>query len=196
MTGRLRVGSYLSQGYQSKSERNNAARVRTHFLGCCNLAHSSLRHRNDSGCIWFFWFGFMVYIHCWLFNTKFLFIRIYQIYIIWFGLVGLGWVLCHINHCWLFNTKYCFYIHEVSSISFQTFFVQAFCCRLLNIQYVIAIHLMGWLTDFYDLRFKWTATAAIGIHPTKAWLSQLVNFKNAIWTWGHFRRTICDKILF
>ena len=45
---------------------------------------------------------------------------------------------------------------------------------------------MWWLT-------KWTATAAIGIHPTKAWLSQLVNFKNAIW---HFRRTICNKILF
>ena len=41
---------------------------------------------------------------------------------------------------------------------------------------------MRWLTDFYDFRFKWTATAAIGIHPTKAWLSQLVNFKNAIWT--------------
>ena len=44
--------------------------------------------------------------------------------------------------------------------------------------------------------FQWTATAAIGIHPTKAWLSQLVNFKNAIWTWGYFRRTICKKILF
>ena len=36
---------------------------------------------------------------------------------------------------------------------------------------------------------------AIGIHPTKAWLSQLVNFKNAIWTWRHFRRTICNKIV-
>ena len=33
----------------------------------------------------------------------------------------------------------------------------------------------------------------IGIHPTKAWLSQRVNFKNAIW---HFRRTTCNKILF
>ena len=42
---------------------------------------------------------------------------------------------------------------------------------------------MRWLTNSYDFRFKWTATAAaIGIHPTKAWLSQLVNFKNAIWT--------------
>ena len=31
---------------------------------------------------------------------------------------------------------------------------------------------MIWLTNFYDFRFKWTATAAIGIHPTKSWLSQ------------------------
>ena len=53
---------------------------------------------------------------------------------------------------------------------------------------------MRWLTNFYDFRFKWTATAAIGIHPTKAWLSQLVNFKNAIWTWGNFRRMICNKL--
>ena len=52
---------------------------------------------------------------------------------------------------------------------------------------------MRWLTNFHDFRFKWTATAAIGIHPTKAWLSQLVNFKNVIWTSGHFRRMICNK---
>ena len=63
----------------------------------------------------------------------------------------------------------------------------------MKIQYVIAIHLIKWLTKFYDFRFKWTATAAIGIHPTKTWLSQLVNFKNAIWT---LRRTICNKIVF
>ena len=36
---------------------------------------------------------------------------------------------------------------------------------------------MRWLTNFYDFRFKSTVTARIGIHPTKAWLSQLVNFK-------------------
>ena len=41
---------------------------------------------------------------------------------------------------------------------------------------------MRWLTNFYNSRFKLTVTAGIGIHPTKAWLSQLVNFKNAIWT--------------
>ena len=62
----------------------------------------------------------------------------------------------------------------------------------MKIQYVIAIHLIRWLTNFYDLSFKSTATAWIGVHPTKAWLSQLVNFKNAIW---YFRRTICNKIV-
>ena len=83
-------------------------------------------------------------------------------------------------------------------ISFQPFFSTGIynCRRLLKIQYLIAIHYMRWLTNFFDFRFKSTATAAIGIHPTKAWLSQLVNFKNAIWTWGHFRRTICNKMLF
>ena len=63
----------------------------------------------------------------------------------------------------------------------------------MKIRYVIAIHLMRWLTNFYDFRFKWTATVAIGIHSTKAWLLQLVNCKNAIW---HFWRMICNKILF
>ena len=52
----------------------------------------------------------------------------------------------------------------------------------MKIHYVIAIHFMRWWTNFYNFRFKWTATAGIGIHPTKAWLSLLVNFKNAIWT--------------
>ena len=60
---------------------------------------------------------------------------------------------------------------------------------------------MRWLTNFYDFRFKWIATAAIGIHPTKAWLSQLVNFKNAIWTWEHLekmppKRMECFRLLF
>ena len=36
---------------------------------------------------------------------------------------------------------------------------------------------MRWLTNFYDFMFKWTATPGIEIHPTKAWLSQLLNFK-------------------
>ena len=52
---------------------------------------------------------------------------------------------------------------------------------------ILAIHLMRWLTNFYDFRFKWTATAAIGIRHTKAWLSQLINFKNVIRKWELFR---------
>ena len=53
---------------------------------------------------------------------------------------------------------------------------------------------MRWMTNFYDFRFKWTVTAGIRIHHTKAWLSELVNFKNEIWTWGQFRRKICFKL--
>ena len=84
------------------------------------------------------------------------------------------------------------------SISFQTFFCKflKICCRPLKIPYTIAIHLMRWLTNFYDFRFKLTATARIGIHPTKAWLSQLVNFKNAIWTWGCFKERYAIKFCF
>ena len=52
----------------------------------------------------------------------------------------------------------------------------------MKMQYVIAIDIMRWLTNSYGFRFKWTATAAIVIHPTNAWLSQLVNFKKAICT--------------
>ena len=82
-------------------------------------------------------------------------------------------------------------------MSFQTFLYRHLNCRrLLKIQYVIAIHPMRWLTNSCDFSFKWTATAAIGIHHTKAWLSQLVNLKNAIWTWALFRRTICNKFFF
>ena len=52
------------------------------------------------------------------------------------------------------------------------------------------------ITDqFSRFQVKWTATAAIGIRPTKVWLSQLVNFKNTIWTWGHFRRRIQNSVL-
>ena len=34
------------------------------------------------------------------------------------------------------------------------------------------------------------------IHPTKTWLSQLVNFKNETWTWGHFRKRYAIKFYF
>ena len=87
------------------------------------------------------------------------------------------------------------YIYMMAVLSVSSVTTTFVSCPL-KIQYGIAIHLMRWLTNFYDFRFKSTATAAIGIHPTKAWWSQLVNFKNTIWTWGHFRRMICNNILF
>ena len=80
---------------------------------------------------------------------------------------------------------------------FPDFFVQAFKSVVDSWKFTMLLLYIWWddWTNVYDFRFKWTATAAIGMHPTKAWLSQLVNFKNAIWTWEHFRRTICNKIL-
>ena len=85
------------------------------------------------------------------------------------------------------------YIHGAFN-RFPDFFVQAFNIVVDSWKFtVIAIHLMRRLANFYDFRFEWTATVRIGIHPTKAWLSPLVNFKNAIWTWG---RTICNKLQF
>ena len=48
----------------------------------------------------------------------------------------------------------------------------------MKIQYVIAIHLMKWLNNFHDFRFKWAATAGIRIHPTKAWLSHLARIEH------------------
>ena len=94
--------------------------------------------------------------------------------IIWFFL--LFFILSDLISLFTSIYKY-MYIYVVHSISLQTFRTGIY----LKIQYVIAIHLMRWLTNFYDFTFKWTASAAIGIHPTKAWLSQQVNFKNAIW---------------
>ena len=53
------------------------------------------------------------------------------------------------------------------------------------------------MTDqFLWFQVQWTATSGIGIYPTKTWLSQLVNFKNVIWTRGRFRRMICRKFCF
>ena len=83
-------------------------------------------------------------------------------------------------------------------VKFPDFFVWAF--KIVVDLWKFSMLLLYILWDdwpwFYDFKFKSTATAAIGIHPTKAWLSQLVNFKKAMWTWGHIRRTICNKMLF
>ena len=84
------------------------------------------------------------------------------------------------------------------SIIFQTFFVQAFKIVIDSWKFTMLLQYILWddRPIFYDFRFKWTATAVIGIHPTKAWLSQLVNFKNAIWTWGHLEERYAIKFCF
>ena len=54
---------------------------------------------------------------------------------------------------------------------------------------------MRWLINVYDFRFKWKAAAGIEIHHTKAWLSLLVNFVDAIWTLeGRYAVKFCLKL--
>ena len=57
----------------------------------------------------------------------------------------------------------------------------------MKIQYVIAIDLMRWLNNFYDFRFKPTATTAIGIDPTKAWLNGIRDSRKVGSLWGMMR---------
>ena len=70
-------------------------------------------------------------------------------------------------------------IYVVHSIGFQTFFIQAFKIVVDAWKFSMLLLYILWDMD----QFLWfqvqmnTATAAIGIHPTKAWLSQLLNFK-------------------
>ena len=80
---------------------------------------------------------------------------------------------------------------------FPDFLVQAF--KIVVDSWKFSMLLLYILWDGWPIFMisgsKLTATAAIGIHPSKAWLSQLVNFKNSIWTCVHFRRMICNKIV-
>ena len=46
--------------------------------------------------------------------------------------------------------------------------------------------------NFYDFTFKWTATAGIGIHPTKAWLSWWISKMQ----WGHLEERYAKKFCF
>ena len=76
---------------------------------------------------------------------------------------------------------------------FSDFFVQAY--KIVEHSWKFSMLLLYILWDAW-LIFMIPGSnklAEIWIHPTKAWLSQQVNFKNAIWTWG---RTIYNKIVF
>ena len=71
------------------------------------------------------------------------------------------------SYCKKISSRY-----EGHTIGFQTYFVWAFKIVADSWKFSMLLLYMRWLTNFYDFRFKWTATAAIGIHPTKAWLSK------------------------
>ena len=56
--------------------------------------------------------------------------------------------------------------------------IQIIPLRLSLYIYIYIYIYMRWLTNFYDFRFKWTATEGIRIHPTKAdchswWISKI-----------------------
>ena len=91
------------------------------------------------------------------------------------------------------------FIYVVYSISFQTFFVQAFKIGVDSWKFTMLLLYILW--DVWPIFMISGSNEQLQqlpetFHPTKVWLSQLVNFKNAIWAFGHFRRTICNKILF
>ena len=86
-----------------------------------------------------------------------------------------------------------FFIYMVPSISFQAFFVLAF--NIVVDSWKISMLLQYILWDYWTI-FMISGSNEYLKHPIKAWLSQLVIFKNAIWTRGHFRRMICNEILF
>ena len=61
---------------------------------------------------------------------------------------------------------------------------------------------MRWLTNFYYFRFKWTATAAIGIHPTREQgpdyreakeLSWCPSWSSSLWQWWRCGLMYCPR---
>ena len=89
------------------------------------------------------------------------------------------------------------YVHGAFN-KFPDIFVQAF--KIVIDAWKFSMLLLHILWDDWPIsmiiRFKWKATAGIGIHPTKALLSQLVNFQNAIWTGGHLEERYVIKFCF
>ena len=111
------------------------------------------------------------------------------------------WQIWNLGGAWNFLNDRCMYvcvcvcvcIYVVYSISFQTFFIQAF-----------KIVVDSWKFSMLLLYILWDDWAIFMVLASNEQLQQqleytllkLVNFKNAIWMWGHFTRTTCNKILF
>ena len=74
---------------------------------------------------------------------------------------------------------------------FPDFFVQAF--RIVEDSWKFIMLLLYMIDQFLGFQVQMDSYSSNWNTLTKAGLSQLVNFKNAIW---HFRRMICNKILF
>ena len=81
---------------------------------------------------------------------------------------------------------------------FPDFFVQAFKIVVDSWKFSMLLLYISWddWLIFMISALKEQLEQQLEKNPTKSWLSKLVDFKNAIWMWGHFRRTICNKILF
>ena len=97
-------------------------------------------------------------------HSQILFIHIYQIYRIWFGLV---WVLWHINPRRLFNVKSCLYIY-IKYIGFGLVWVSLHInpSRLFNVKSCLYIYIRyTWFVNeyFVDNIFKW-ARAHLFVH--------------------------------
>ena len=75
-----------------------------------------------------------------------------------------GWEDSYLSHGYYFTLSN---NYEVHSISFQTFFVWVFRIAVDSWQFSMLLLYILWddRPIFYDFRFKWTPTAAIGIHP-------------------------------
>ena len=85
----------------------------------------------------------------------------------------------------LYDIKYSYWIqttfsYVVPSISFQTFFVQAF--KIVVNSWKFSMLLLYILWDDWPMFIISGSNEQLQQHLTKAWLSQLVNFKDAIWT--------------
>ena len=140
------------------------------------------------------YFQIYIYIYIYIYRDIYMYIYINIHICIHTNIYIYIYIYIHV-HVYIYIYIYIYtYTHEEHT-SYQNFYARAF--KTVVDSWKVSMLLFFILWDdrhyFYDFRFKSTATAAIGIHLTKAWLSQLVNFKNAIW---HFRRTIGDKILF
>ena len=87
----------------------------------------------------------------------------------------------------------CLMTYKVHTISFQTFFVWAFNIVIDSSKFTMLLLYILW--DDWPIFMISASNEQLQQQLEYTQLSQLVNLKNAIGTWGHFRRMICNKIV-